>query len=132
MLRKARVLLAEDDYDVRFALAESLRAMGFDVIEVADGATVKAYVDDCVFLDAPRPRVDVIVTDVRMPRMDGIRLLHYIDDVGLEVPAIVITAFGDPETRSAARESGARYVLDKPIDLDELGRALEAMLAQAS
>jgi two-component system, NtrC family, response regulator AtoC len=132
MPRRARVLLAEDDYDVRFALAESLRGMGFDVIAVADGATVKAYVDDCVFLDVPHPRVDVLVTDVRMPRMDGLGLLDYIATVGFDVPSIVITAFGDRDTRMAARECGARVVLDKPIDVDELGRLLETVLRRAS
>jgi CheY-like chemotaxis protein len=127
--RPIRVLLAEDDHEVRCALAEALRGLGYDVLDVSDGASVKKIIDECVFLDAPRLRVDVLVTDLRMPRFDGLSLLTYLDDVGFAVPAIVITAFGDRETRKAAGACGATAVIDKPIDLDELDRSLRRALA---
>jgi DNA-binding NtrC family response regulator len=130
MPRRTRILLAEDDYDVRSALADALRKGGYDVIAVCDGASVKKIVDDCVFLDVPAARVDVLITDVRMPRLDGLGLLAYLEEIGFAVPAIVITAFGDRDIRATASACGASAVIDKPIDLDELERSLREALSR--
>lgn len=121
-----RVLLAEDDDDVRHAIAQSLRQEGHEVVEVANGDGVKSYIEECVVADAVCPRVHVLVTDLRMPGMSGLGLLSYIQQLGWDLPTIVITAFGDEETRDLAQRFGARAVLDKPVEPDELERAVRA------
>lgn len=123
-----RVLLAEDDDDVRDAIATSLRQEGHEVVEVASGDSVKSYIEQCVVSDAVCPRVHVLVTDLRMPGMNGLSLLSYIQQLGWDLPTIVITAFGDEETRELAQRFGAHAILDKPIEPDELGRAVRGAL----
>jgi DNA-binding response OmpR family regulator len=131
MTLQPRVLLAEDDDDVRVALADGLRQDGNEVVEVPDGNKVKSYIDDCVLCDVPAPRVHVLVTDLRMPGVSGLGLLSYLKDLGLELPTVVVTAFGDRETRNRAQELGATAVLDKPIELSELQKVVRSALGDA-
>jgi CheY-like chemotaxis protein len=125
-------LLAEDDDDVRDAIATSLRQEGHEVVEVANGDGVKSYIEECVVSDAVCPRVHVLVTDLRMPGMSGLGLLSYIQQLGWELPTIVITAFGDEETRELAQRFGAHAILDKPIEPDELERAVRGAIGGSS
>jgi len=119
-----RILVAEDDDDVRGAVVDGLRQDGNEVIAVPDGDRVKAYIDDCVMSDSLAPRVHVLVTDIRMPGVTGLGLLEYMRDMGWALPTIVVTAFGDRETKRHARELGAFAVLDKPIELGTLQRVV--------
>jgi DNA-binding NtrC family response regulator len=128
MARAARVLLAEDDYDLRIAIADGLRAAGLEVIDVGNGDLVKSYLEDCLELDLPRPRIHVLVSDIRMPGQTGLNLLEYLQSIGQDVPTILVTAFGDPETHALARKLGARAVLDKPFDLDVLEKTVRDVL----
>ncbi|HEX2675465.1 MAG TPA: response regulator [Polyangiales bacterium] len=130
-MEKPLVMLAEDDDDVRFALAESLRRSGHEVIAVPDGERVRQYIDQCVFSDAFCPRVHMLITDLRMPGLNGLQLLSYLRDLDWDLPAIVITAFGSEEVEQRARAFGACAILDKPIDLDRLEAAMRDVLAQA-
>jgi CheY-like chemotaxis protein len=125
-----RVLLAEDDDDVRYAIAEGLRHEGHEVVEVPNGDQVKSYIEECVIADVVCPRVHVLVTDLRMPGMNGLNLLSYIQQLGWDLPTIVITAFGDDETRELAQRFGAYAILDKPIELDALDQAVRSALGE--
>jgi CheY-like chemotaxis protein len=125
-----RVLLAEDDDDVRYAIAKGLRQEGHEVVEVPNGDGVKSYIEECVVADAVCPRVHVLVTDLRMPGMTGLGLLSYIQQLGWDLPTIVITAFGDDETRELAQRFGAHAILDKPIDLDALEQAVRSAVGE--
>jgi len=124
-----RVLLAEDDAELRPVLVEILEAGGFEVVDVPDGLAVQSYADDCFTLDMPHRRVHVLVSDIRMPGLSGLRLLEHIRDLGWDVPAVLITAFGDSETRELARELGAYAVLDKPFTPEALQRTVREALA---
>ena len=99
--------MAEDDDDVREALAVGLRKDGHEVVEVPNGDGVKAYIEECVIADATCPRVASLVTDLRMPGMNGLSLLSYIQQLGWDLPTVVVTAFGDEETRELAEKFGA-------------------------
>jgi DNA-binding NtrC family response regulator len=125
-----RVLLAEDDDDVREALARGLRQDGHEVIEVPNGDGVKAYIEECVVADAACPRVHVLVTDLRMPGMNGLSLLSYIQQLGWELPTVVVTAFGDEDTRELAEKFGAHAILDKPVELEVLRKAVRSALGE--
>ncbi|MBZ0122259.1 MAG: response regulator [Sandaracinaceae bacterium] len=115
-----RVLLAEDDSELRPTLVEILEKAGFEVIDVSDGLAVQAYADDCFVYDKPHRRVHVLVSDIRMPGLNGLRLLEHVRDLGWDVPTVLITAFGDAETRALAKELGAYRVLDKPFSPEAL------------
>jgi CheY-like chemotaxis protein len=122
------VLLAEDDDEVRDALADGLRRSGNEVIDVPDGKGVQAYIDDCAIYDAAVPRVHALVTDLWMPGVDGLGLLEHMRDVGLDLPTVVVTACADPQTQQAARDLGAVAVLTKPIELGELQRVVREVI----
>jgi len=115
------ILIAEDETVLRESLVELLTDEGYEVVPAADG---KAAYD----LVLSRP-VDLVVTDVRMPGMDGVTLLGHVRQVAPETPVIVVTAYGTVESAVAAMRLGARDYLLKPVQFDDLllkvGRALE-------
>lgn len=119
------ILLAEDDDQLRELLASQLRLSGHDVIEARDGKEVQTYLDDCILRDIPRQRAHVLVSDIRMPGLNGLRLLAYARDLGWSAPTILITAFGDEETRKLAARLGATAVLDKPFSIEEMSHAID-------
>ncbi len=112
-----RVLLAEDDTEMRCLLASALRKEHYDVIEAADGKDMIDRICESFVAGCP---VDFIVTDVRMPRLTGTQVMKFINDAGVGVPVIVITAFGDHTTRIEAYLLGAAAVLDKPFEIENL------------
>lgn len=116
-LMAGRVLLAEDDGEMRRLLASALRSDRYDVLEAADGKELIDQLCDAIVDNHP---VDCIVTDVRMPKLTGIEALRFIKNAGLGMPVIVITAFGDHATHIEAWMLGAAAVLDKPFDIEDL------------
>jgi DNA-binding response OmpR family regulator len=118
-----RVLLAEDDGELRSILAWALVEEGYDVVEAENGTEVSSYLEPR-FLDARMygelQDVDLIVSDLRMPGCSGMNLLSSLRRHDLETPFILITAFGDDWTHARARDLGASLVIDKPFDVDEL------------
>lgn len=113
-----RVLLAEDDDEVRALVAQFLRSSGYEVVEVAGGLDLYNHLGECLFEGTAAP--DVIVCDVRMPSFSGLEVLRSARCAALDMPFILMTAYGDASTRAEAAEAGAVVVLDKPFELDDL------------
>jgi two-component system, response regulator, stage 0 sporulation protein F len=117
----ARVLLAEDDSELRGLLALTLRADGLQVSEVEDGAQM---------IDALTPGpdgssgFDLVISDILMPRHDGLDAVARLRWTDQKVPVIFITAFGEDRTHQLAARLGAVAVFDKPFDLDDLRTAV--------
>src|SRR5215468_4959160 len=93
------ILIVEDEMVLRQSLSELLVEEGYEVLEAENG---KAAYD--VLLQRP---VDLVLTDVRMPEMDGLTLLAHVQKVAPQTPVIVITAFGTVESAVSAMRSGA-------------------------
>ncbi len=126
--RRPLVLVAEDDPDMRDLIESVLGGDGFYTVGVADGQAALEY------LEQARARDDLpalLITDVRMPRCEGIDLLAYATKL-CRVPTVVITAFGDPETFGEADELGAACCFDKPFDLDNLCRVARRLVKTQS
>ena len=117
-----RVLVAEDDREMRAIVAQALRRAGYAVTEARDGATAVDHIGSCLLHRIPDPP-DVVIADIRMPALTGLSLLASVRDLGL--PVILITAFGDDHTHELARRLGAVTVFDKPFDIDRLCAAVE-------
>jgi len=119
------VLLADDDSQMRYVLAHHLRKWGYAVVEARDGHHLDAMIE-ALILDTPdhRPHVDVVLTDVRMPGPSGMQALARLHAHRVELPIILMTAFGDPDLHTEARLLGAAAVFDKPFDLDDLCTAV--------
>ena len=79
-----------------------------------------------------RPELIVILSDINMPGMTGLEMLPKVKQMRPEVPVIMITAYGDADTRRKAIESGATGLLTKPIDFAALRHEIDARLEQAA
>jgi DNA-binding response OmpR family regulator len=119
-----RILLGEDDAEMRSVLAEALRRSGYTVVECPDGMSVLSRLSSVLVspeVAARDPeRFDLIISDIRMPGVTGISILEGVQLFDRFPPMILITAFGDEETHAEARRLGAAAVFDKPFDVDEL------------
>jgi DNA-binding response OmpR family regulator len=125
--RPARIMLADDDPEMRSLLADGLKADGYDVIAVPSGASLFEEIGILLFRGEAVP-VDLIISDERMPGMMGSELLAALRRAEWPTPFILITGFGDRETHERAQRLGAAAVFDKPFDLDELRQTVLALL----
>jgi DNA-binding response OmpR family regulator len=117
---RPRVLLAEDDDEMRALLAWRLRKDGYEVTECDHGIDLINRIDP---LDSPgeSDEFDLVISDIRMPGITGLEVLEDVRHCGTECPPVIlITAFGDQETHQQARRLGAAALFDKPFDFNEL------------
>jgi CheY-like chemotaxis protein len=122
-----RLAIAEDDHEVRLALAQLLALDGFEVTHVGDGDQLVEHLRES---RQEHGLPDLLVLDHRMPGRTGLEVLETLGAVGLEIPVILISAFGD-EIRQVAQARGARAVLDKPFDPHDLLTAIYYFLGSA-
>jgi DNA-binding NtrC family response regulator len=124
--QRIRILLAEDDDDLRWALCDSLQEEGYEVLPVADGRALLERLGAAMLLGDSEFPADVILTDHRMPGLTGLEILGRVRERGWKVPVVVMTAYSDGELRRQAEELGAVFV-EKPIDIG----ALRSILASS-
>jgi len=106
----ARVLVIEDEEKLRRVMELQLRTAGFDVDQAGTAEEGINLADSA----------DLVITDLRLPGMDGLQLLTVLRERGLQTPIIVMTAFGSIETAVEAMKAGAVDFLPKPFSLDHL------------
>ncbi len=112
MKRPARILLVEDDRNLRRVVTYHLEKEGYGVDSAPDGKTaLKALVSGSFVL---------ILTDIRMPVMDGMELLKAVMEQGLQVPVVVMTAYGSIGDAVEAMRLGASDYLTKPVKRETL------------
>jgi CheY-like chemotaxis protein len=114
-----RILVVEDDDDVRHSLREALRDEGYQTVEAANGVEALAY------LRSGCPRPDVILLDLMLPQMDGwqFRAIQRGDRTLSSIPVVVLTAL--PAAKQMAESLQARQCLQKPVSLSHLIEALD-------
>ncbi|MDF3071754.1 MAG: acetoacetate metabolism regulatory protein AtoC [Polyangiaceae bacterium] len=122
-VRRAKILVVDDEASARSGLGKLLEQEGYQVLQAADGREALEAVAD----EAP----ELIITDLKMPVMDGMELLTQLREREVQIPAIVATAFGEVSTAVAAMRAGAEDYLTKPIDFDALLLVVERTLARA-
>ncbi|GJE46375.1 response regulator transcription factor [Methylobacterium soli] len=118
-----RILCVEDDEETSSLLAEALIELGYTVELASDGGGGLAQV-------LARPP-DLILCDVRMPRMSGFELLERVAAAGTsfaEIPFVFLTALADRDSELAGRRLGADDYLTKPVDFELLGVVVENRL----
>ena len=127
----ALILVVDDEPDVadlfRQQFRRDVRASRFTLDfalsgEEALGKVASAHDADLI----------LILSDINMPGMSGLDMLPRAREARPDVPVIMITAYGDAETRRRAQAEGAAGLFVKPIDFPELRSAIEARLAQVS
>ncbi|MGB0712737.1 MAG: nitrogen regulation protein NR(I) [Gammaproteobacteria bacterium] len=112
-----KVWVIDDDRSIRWVLEKALKGARMDVTTFEDGESALAAL-------AGNPP-DAVVTDVRMPGIDGLSLLERIHSKEPDLPVIVITAHSDLDSAVSAYESGAFEYLPKPFDIDEAVTVVE-------
>ncbi len=119
--RRLRVLLAEDDEEMCRLLTDTLQRNGYEVLDVGDGLTLVERIQAWwrPEVGAALRRIDLVVSDIRLPWATGLVALRLLRQYDQETPVILITAFGDEQTHKEADSLGASAVLDKPFDMDE-------------
>ena len=120
--RSAKILVADDDIEIRSLIREELSEEGFEVIEARDGINAMCEI--------PFHDFDLIITDWKMPVRDGIEILESLRTTIPDVPVIFMTAFGTDEVEYYVKRLGARYYLSKPFDIDNLKRIIREALGQ--
>jgi two-component system response regulator HydG len=121
-MSKVRILVVDDEPTARNGLGKLLEQEGYQVDLAADGVEALA----CL---AEQPAA-LIISDLKMPNMDGMELLKQLHERGIETPTVVATAFGEVSTAVAAMRAGAEDYLTKPIDFDALLLVVERTLAR--
>jgi DNA-binding NarL/FixJ family response regulator len=121
-----RVLLADDEQLLRQGLRRLLEIPG-DILVVAESADGKQ-----VLSELERTPVDVVVLDVRMPRMTGLEVLEALKERTQRPSCLVLTTFDDPELLLEAARRGAQGFISKDIALEELLAAIRAIAAGAN
>jgi CheY-like chemotaxis protein len=121
-----RILLTEDDESVRAFVARALELDGHDVETAGDGAEAL----DC--LEMEEGKFDLLVSDVKMPVMDGIALAHRASSSWPDLPILLMTGFADQRERADDLSQVIRDVLTKPFTLQQIREAvMEAAEEQA-
>ncbi len=111
----ARILIIEDDQEMRSLLADYLKDEGYEAESVGNGSDA--------FQILAQEQFDLVITDIRMPGLTGFDILSAIKKFQFEIPVIVITAFGGEEVYRRSIARGADGYLEKPIHFRKL-RAL--------
>ncbi|HET9927020.1 MAG TPA: sigma-54 dependent transcriptional regulator [Methylomirabilota bacterium] len=116
----AKILVVDDEPEIRSLLAAVLQSKGYEVVTAADG--------EAALQQVPRERPAVILMDLTMPRMGGLDALPEIKRLDPEVPVIICTAHADLATAVRAMKLGAYDYLTKPFDVELLALTLERAL----
>jgi two-component system OmpR family response regulator len=124
-----RVVVAEDDAEMRRLVVEVLVADGCVVEQVPDGGRLLVELSHQIPRDLEA--IDLIVSDIRMPVTSGLSILEALRAAHCWTPVILMTAFGDDATRARAEMLGA-LLFDKPFDLDDLRTAVMNLLHRDS
>jgi CheY-like chemotaxis protein len=125
------VLIVDDEPDVealfRQQFRRDLRAQRFVMDFVVSASDALARVASNI----EQPPI-LILSDINMPGMTGLEMLPKMKEMRPDVPVIMITAYGDPETKRKAIESGATGLLTKPIDFTLLREEIDTRLERTS
>ena len=123
MKRGARILVVDDVESLRFIMTGFLDNAGYRTTSVADGNAALAELD--------RERYDLILSDMLMPEMDGVTLLHHVRLRDARIPFVLVTGHGSIDNAVAVMKEGADDYLLKPINWDELLVVVERLLENA-
>lgn len=117
-----RILLADDDDEMRGLLAEMLHGEGYVVVECPNGWSLLKNLRDYLIrsTNSQNKEVDLVISDIRMPGVTGLEVLEGMRSIENCPPIILITAFGDRATHERAEQCGVTAMFDKPFDIDEL------------
>lgn len=117
---KPQILIVDDEAIARTNMEHVLTKEGYQCFTAANGAEALEIL--------PANEIDLVITDLKMNRMDGIELLDHIIRLNPETPVIIVTGFATVDTAVKALKKGAANYLGKPVNLDELKKTVKEVL----
>jgi len=114
-----RILLAEDEDEMRVLLGRALRKVGYRVIEDYDGESLYNDLILNLLSDKKSDRIDMIISDIKMPGPSVMEMVGQMNKINGFPPVILITAFGDEKIHAEAKQLGVTAVFNKPFDIDK-------------
>ncbi len=111
-MRKSHILVVDDEELYRRSLQRILQRVGHQVSEAQDATEALNAISDQPF--------DLVLVDLKMPGLNGIELVRQIRDINPDLPCIMVTGFGTPESSVDALRAGAFWYLEKPFDQSNL------------
>jgi DNA-binding NtrC family response regulator len=117
-----RILVVDDEENARIALSKILEQEGYQVSSVANGLEALEFLQ--------HEKVEVIITDLRMPEMGGLTFLRELSKHYPRSQVIMITAYGGVESYLEAIHLGAYEYIHKPVKLEELRMVMQKMLSE--
>jgi len=114
------ILIVDDEPKLLRVLRLGLPEHGFEVLTAANGEEALKHLFD-------KP-VDVVVTDVRMPIMDGVELIYEMERMSIKLPIVVTTAYADVDTAVKTLKHGASDYIRKPFSIEELVQAVQTAI----
>jgi two-component system chemotaxis response regulator CheY len=118
-----KILVVEDESDVRTLISLILQAAGHTVAEAYDGQAALEQFNAGHF--------DLVITDMNMPRMDGLELIQNLRQQQPDLYIMLITGYGTTDTEKRASELGANEYLSKPFDIEVLRDRIDRYVARA-
>lgn len=118
-----KILVVEDDYELNQLFCRTLNRSGYETISAMDAIKALDVLDKEI--------IDLIISDVMMPGMDGFEFVQQIREAGMSMPIMMITAKGDIMDKQNGFLSGADDYLVKPINLQEMQLRVQALLRRA-
>jgi DNA-binding NtrC family response regulator len=122
MTANERILVVDDEEQMRDLLAKVLERKGYQVSVCGDGAEALAFLE--------REPADLVITDVRMPGLNGMEALRAIKELNPEIVVLIMTAFGSIDQAVQAVKEGAYDYINKPFKIDEILLTIEKALAE--
>ncbi len=119
-----RVLVVEDDLDLREAIVDTLEMAGIEVVEASDGQQAIDLLSNEV--------VGLVISDVNMPKVDGYQLLRHISVQWPQLPVLIMTAYGSISNAVEAMRNGAVEYLEKPFETSKLINTVQKYIGQNS
>jgi DNA-binding NtrC family response regulator len=113
-----RILVVDDEHSLRMTIAANLELEGFEVVEAENAEVALAQIRKQDF--------DLVLSDVRMPGMNGVELFRHVHDLKPDLPVILMTAFALEGLVQEALREGAFTLLPKPFDIEHLVAALSS------
>jgi DNA-binding NtrC family response regulator len=108
-----RILVVDDEPLIRWCIAETLGTAGYGITQAQDAASALQALAD-------KPEPDVILLDLRLPDSSDLTLLEKIRSIAPAAAVVIMTAYGTPEITLEALKLGARGILTKPFDMQDL------------
>ena len=120
MTRSARIMVVDDEKIVRESLSAWLQKSGYDAVAVDGGQRALELLE--------REEWDLLLVDLKMPRVDGLKVLRRTLESKSDIPVLIFTAYATVETAVEAMKAGAYDYLVKPIDPDVLAMKVEKIV----